>query len=328
MFWALPLTDATRRDGIHKLHLSESIDINRPNPPHLPTCASQTIPSHKPKRMSLKILLQRRKSTPCILHSPRYQLPSTRAIIPKLLLIAKHLTVSIREKRQILLKLLERNLLVDDSLAHGLGHGGGHFRPGVECRGGAERLAFVLVRRGEDGADEFARVPDAVEVGRLGLRGGVASYDPGAIGGLLGRQEGLGLVILHEIAGGVEGALDVVEASDIVLHFRLLVEGGDLGVLAAGDFFDSRQGAEDDVLDTFLDRDVGDRLAAVVLEFWAFGVEGGYRHGEDGVCACQGCFEGGRVEHIAVDNFDLLLELLGLLRVGVTGDGTDLVLLV
>jgi len=187
--------------SIHELHLSYSIDINLPNPPHLPTYASQTIPSHKLKRMFLKVLLQRRKSTPSILHSPRNQLPSTRTIIAKLLLIAKHLTVSIREKRQILLKLLERNLLVDDSLAHGLGHGGGHFRPGVECSRGAERLAFVLVGRGEDGANEFARVPDAVEVGVLGLRGGVAGYDPSAIGGLFGRQEGLGLVVLHEKPG-------------------------------------------------------------------------------------------------------------------------------
>ena len=46
---------------------------------------------------------------------------------------------------------------------------------------------------------------------------------------------------------------------------------------------------------------------------------------EDGVRTRQRGFEGGVVEHVALDDFDFLLELLGCCRVDITGDGTDLV---
>ena len=72
---------------------------------------------------------------------------------------------------------------------------------------------------------------------------------------------------------------------------------------------------------------VANRLTTIVLDFQSIQAEGGRCHSEDGVRAGQSCLEGRPDEHITPDDLDLLLELLGLLRVGVTGDGTDLVLL-
>ncbi len=149
---------------------------------------------------------------------------------------------------------------------------------------------------------------------------------PGAVGGLSGGQEGLGLEVLHEVSWRKEGAFDR-KASNVLLGFGLGVEGGDFGILATGDLFDWRQSAEDDVLGPFFDSDVGDRLAAVVLDVQAVGAEGRRCHGEDGVRAGQSCVEGGSIEYIALDDSDLPLELLCLFRTGVAGDGSDLVLL-
>ena len=118
-----------------------------------------------------------------------------------------------------------------------------------------------------------------------------------------------------------------MKASNVLLSFCLGLKVIDFGVLAARDLFDGRQSAEDDVLCTFLDGDVGDRLGTVVLDLKAVGAEGRHCHGEDGVHLGQSCLEGGPFEHVTLDDFDLLLELLGLLRVDITGDGTDLVLL-
>lgn len=98
----------------------------------------------------------------------------------------------------------------------------------------------------------------------------------------------------------------------MLLSFCFGVERGDLGVLAARGLSDWRQSAENDVLGTSLDSDIGDRLATVVLDLIAVGAEGRHCHGEDGVRVGQSCFEGRTVEHITLDNFDLLLELLGL----------------
>ena len=112
----------------------------------------------------------------------------------------------------------------------------------------------------------------------------------------------------------------------MLLSFCLGIEGGDFGVLAARDLCEWWQSAEDDVLGTFLDSNVGNRLATGLLDLQAVRPEGRCCHGEDGVRAGQSYLERGPVEHIALDDFDLLLELLGLLRVGITGDGTDLVI--
>ena len=95
-------------------------------------------------------------------------------------------------------------------------------------------------------------VLDSVDKGQLGLGRGVAGHDPGAIGSPSWSQEGLGLEILHEIPRGVKCALHV-KASNVLLDFCLGVEGGDLGVVAAGDLLDWRESAEDDILGTFLD---------------------------------------------------------------------------
>ena len=118
-----------------------------------------------------------------------------------------------------------------------------------------------------------------------------------------------------------------MKASNVLFGFCLGIEGGDLGVFAARDLFDWRQTAEDEVLSTFLDSDIGNRLATVVLDVQGVGAEGRCCHGKDGVYASQSFLEGSPVEHVPLDDFDLLFELLGLLRVDITGDGTDLVLL-
>ena len=56
-------------------------------------------------------------------------------------------------------------------------------------------------------------------------------------------------------------------------------------------------------------------------------VERRCRHGEDGVHASQSCLKGGTIEHVTINDFDLLLELLRFFRVDIPGNGTDLVLL-
>ena len=77
----------------------------------------------------------------------------------------------------------------------------------------------------------------------------------------------------------------------------------------------------------FLTADLGNRLTTIELDFQTIQAEGGRCHSEDGVRAGQSCLEGEPDEHIPLDDLDLLLELLSLLRVGITGDGTDLVVL-
>ena len=67
----------------------------------------------------------------------------------------------------------------------------------------------------------------------------MASHDPCGTGSLLWSQEGLGLEILYEMFWGVECTLDV-KASNVLLNFRLGVEGCDLGLLTARDLLDWR----------------------------------------------------------------------------------------
>ncbi len=119
-----------------------------------------------------------------VLSSPSNQLLGTWAEVAELLLLAEQFNEDVRLERLALLELLKQDLFVDDGLACGLGHDGGYFLPAVCCCGGAERLAFVLVALHEDGANELARVPDSADKGPLGLRGGVAGQNPGAIGSL------------------------------------------------------------------------------------------------------------------------------------------------
>ena len=72
---------------------------------------------------------------------------------------------------------------------------------------------------------------------------------------------------------------------------------------------------------------VGNRLTTVVLDSQAVRAEGGRCRGEGRVRTGQGCLEEGSVEHITQNDLDFILELLDLLGVGITGNGTDLVLL-
>ena len=125
-------------------------------------------------------------------------------------------------------------MLVDDSSSSGFGHDGGHILPAVHCLGGAERFALVSVRLGENGANEFACVPDNVNKGHLSPGRVDAGDSPGTIGSLSWRVEGF--EILHETSRRVEGAFDG-KASDIMLNFCLGVEVGDLGVFAVRIFF-------------------------------------------------------------------------------------------
>ena len=124
--------------------------------------------------MCPKVLFKRRESTPGVISRPSDQLPGVWTIVAKLLSTAESFNEdvrNVRRERETLLKLLGRNLFVDDRLTRGLGDDGGYFLPAIQCLGGAERLALIMVGLGENRSDELTRVPDGVDVGHLGPGG-------------------------------------------------------------------------------------------------------------------------------------------------------------
>lgn len=109
--------------------------------------------------MCLQVLFKGGESASGVLSSPSNQFHRIWAKVAKLLQVAEIFSEDVNYERYALLEVLERDLLVDDGLARGIGHAGGYFLQAVACRGGAKRLAFVFVGFGEDDPNKLAYVP-------------------------------------------------------------------------------------------------------------------------------------------------------------------------